>query len=385
MTTPTSVDWAALLDPVARHLLGEPNPRISRPRQGELRYGRRGSLVVHVPPHNRAGGWKDFETSSKGGVLDLVERELGVDRRGAIVWMKNHGYLSGGDRRVARTPDSQSSARQKAPADEERRRARGRRVWAALQQMPTSADSPAGRWREARHLWRPEHPWPSPLRWIDSGTLRGATQWRIPDDVAGAVVALMAPLAAWAEAWPTLPQPTTMVSHAIRDDGTKGAHWPDGPDKARMNLVADAARSCPVLVVGNPSGSRVLVCEGLADALALASRIDSPVIAPIGVSPMRTAEQTGLAQTLAQIFDLTVVYADRDDVGRPSAPAGVRGGRMLARAVQAAGGQADTRHAPGEVKDAAEWAGVTAFPKLIDDTFASYGSTLVELHPDWPR
>ena len=45
MTTQHSVDWAALLDPVARALLGEPNSRLSRPQSGVLRYGRHGSLV----------------------------------------------------------------------------------------------------------------------------------------------------------------------------------------------------------------------------------------------------------------------------------------------------------------------------------------------------
>ena len=51
---------------VARRLLGEPNRRLSTPR--ELRWGRRGSLAV-VP--NR-GVWRDHEAGVGGGVLDLV-------------------------------------------------------------------------------------------------------------------------------------------------------------------------------------------------------------------------------------------------------------------------------------------------------------------------
>ena len=43
--------WAGLMAHVAPALLGEPNSRLSHPSAGELRYGTRGSLVVHVPPH----------------------------------------------------------------------------------------------------------------------------------------------------------------------------------------------------------------------------------------------------------------------------------------------------------------------------------------------
>ena len=41
----TETDWAALLEPVARELLGDP---VRRPASGEWRYRRKGSLAVHV-------------------------------------------------------------------------------------------------------------------------------------------------------------------------------------------------------------------------------------------------------------------------------------------------------------------------------------------------
>ena len=51
---------------VARRLLGEPNRRLSTPR--ELRFGRCGSLAVALD----RGVWRDHEAGVGGGVLDLV-------------------------------------------------------------------------------------------------------------------------------------------------------------------------------------------------------------------------------------------------------------------------------------------------------------------------
>ena len=73
--------WAGLMAHVAPALLGEPNLRLSRPSAGELRYGNRGSLVVHVLPHQRAGRWHDFETGNGGGVIDLVAAKPAATRR----------------------------------------------------------------------------------------------------------------------------------------------------------------------------------------------------------------------------------------------------------------------------------------------------------------
>ena len=53
----TETDWAALLEPVARELLGDP---VRRPASGEWRYRRKGSLAVR---------------KRKGGVLTLDATE----------------------------------------------------------------------------------------------------------------------------------------------------------------------------------------------------------------------------------------------------------------------------------------------------------------------
>ena len=61
-------DWSDLLPAIARHLLGDP-PAIEA--GGSWRYGKRGSLAVHVDGPQR-GTFRDFEAGKSGGVLDLV-------------------------------------------------------------------------------------------------------------------------------------------------------------------------------------------------------------------------------------------------------------------------------------------------------------------------
>ena len=84
------IDWPALMPDVARVLLGEPNARLSNAR--ELRYGRRGSLAVHVGGE-RAGTWRDYEAGEGGGVLALVVQERGGSEREALAWLRESGFI----------------------------------------------------------------------------------------------------------------------------------------------------------------------------------------------------------------------------------------------------------------------------------------------------
>ncbi len=84
-------DFVDLIEPVARQLLGEPNRLLST--AVEWRYGTRGSLSVKVGgPHK--GTWNDHETATGGGVLDLVARQKGGDRKSAAEWLKQEFGLA---------------------------------------------------------------------------------------------------------------------------------------------------------------------------------------------------------------------------------------------------------------------------------------------------
>jgi hypothetical protein len=73
------------IEPVARVLLGVPNKHLSKPT--ELRYGTHGSLKIDV----NKNAWFDHEANCGGGVLDLVNREIGGDHSDARRWLADTG------------------------------------------------------------------------------------------------------------------------------------------------------------------------------------------------------------------------------------------------------------------------------------------------------
>ena len=155
-----AIDWPALMRPVARALLGEPNARLSTAR--ELRYGTHGSLAVHVGGEY-SGTWRDHEAGEGGGVLALVMRERGGSERDALAWLRDAGLLGAGGYRVdselaggdvpskgryrpgsalARTPNPPRKPPESrsepipGPDDADARRKVARRVWERTEPLP---------------------------------------------------------------------------------------------------------------------------------------------------------------------------------------------------------------------------------------------------------
>lgn len=87
MSDAAEYDFASIAESVARELLGEPNARLSN--RDELRFGSNGSLKVAVGG-KAAGTFTDFESGTGGGLLDLVSREIGGDRKRAAEWLREH-------------------------------------------------------------------------------------------------------------------------------------------------------------------------------------------------------------------------------------------------------------------------------------------------------
>ena len=76
------------MGPVAREVLGEPTEE-SKVRR-ELRFRTRGSLCISLD----TGTWFDHELGKGGGVLAFVQDQLGVDKTGAIAWLRDRGHIS---------------------------------------------------------------------------------------------------------------------------------------------------------------------------------------------------------------------------------------------------------------------------------------------------
>jgi hypothetical protein len=83
----SDTDFAALAEPVAKHFWGDPNPSLSS--KTCLRWGSGGSRSLELAK----GAWYDHEAAEGGGVIDLVTRETGADKAGAIEWMQTEGFI----------------------------------------------------------------------------------------------------------------------------------------------------------------------------------------------------------------------------------------------------------------------------------------------------
>jgi len=86
----SDIDFAALIEPVARRLWGEPNARLCK-KGKELRWGNHGSRSVDL----EKGVWFDHETNEGGDVRDLIKRETGFVLDDAIEWLKEEGFING--------------------------------------------------------------------------------------------------------------------------------------------------------------------------------------------------------------------------------------------------------------------------------------------------
>lgn len=86
---------AALIEPVARLLLGEPNEHLSSALKP--RYRRHGSMSVDLV----AGTWYEHEAGLGGGVLELIRRETGTAiTRDWMAWWDRDDLIEGHARTI---------------------------------------------------------------------------------------------------------------------------------------------------------------------------------------------------------------------------------------------------------------------------------------------
>ena len=182
--------WSDLLPAIARHLLGDP-PAIEA--GGTWRYGKRGSLAVHVDGPRR-GTFRDFEAGKSGGVLDLVLHlvEHVNDRAAAAAWLRAEGLAPHGPQTPVkrRTPAHPSG---RPDPDRERQRddadgralAYARSIWSETVQ---AGDVDAvRRYLARRWCWPPEIALPDCVHWLSVPAAQIASR-RLPALACGALV-----------------------------------------------------------------------------------------------------------------------------------------------------------------------------------------------------
>lgn len=273
------IDWLSLAEPVVTLLLGEPNGRLTRGRR--WRYGRKGSLSVDLDK----GAWFDFEADRGGGLSKLIERELGVDWKGARRWLEQQGLIEpwkpdgrrrasgrrppGPDRKQAHMGADAAPGPDSTGEPEDRRIALAGALWAAA--SGDVAGTPAMAYLSRRAAWpAPEGfgaGWPmvpEAFRWIDReaaahvdrALLFGDPDRPFPGDASGALLAGYLDVPDYAGV-------RAVSLEALTAHGRR-------PAGGRWRKVRGVLKASCVVVPANPAGGCIAVVEGECDALAVA-------------------------------------------------------------------------------------------------------------------
>ena len=321
-------DFVSIAPAVCERLLGEPSGRSSR----EWRWGSKGSFRLKLD----TGTWNDFESGEGGGVLALVMREERLDKAGAMAWLEQQGFLSGrgrigvygsGSGKTVPSESPYSSANQDSTMPLEQR-AKETLRWIRQQILPI-ADAhhhPIREWMRRRNLWRPELPLPPSLRWIAAD----APVFRRTHSGAGAIAFPLAPVSAWRASYPDIPPPSAVQLVCIDADGERADY--ENSQGNRVDKPKFGNARLAVWTVGDVRGDRVMVCEGAADALALAAREPDPVIATLTTPRPPLAWRDALS-----VFDFVTLWPDMDAEDEQGRRPGLDASVSLAQARKLAG------------------------------------------------
>ena len=320
------IDFVGISRPVFERLLGEHNSKEST--LDELRWGEKGHIRLNLSK----GTWQNFYDKSGGGLLAFLEAHLKTDQRGAFEWLTNEGFIEpmsnavAARRRIARRKNRPGKTDKNTEYDSQIRDASSQpkqtdasrqsilyKAYNSSDVVPADESHPVRLWAEKHNAWRSNLAFPKGARWLPShsdfynGKHLGA----------GSITILCAPLSTWQKSYPSPPRPQAVQLIGLSAEGEpaldrsedhvnkKGKSSP-GRMKRNHGLSKDA-----VFCIGDPRPDYtegVAVCEGLKDALSLASRLPLTAIAFLGAPPPEAAKDLAL-------YKKVELYPDADHAG----------------------------------------------------------------------
>ncbi len=320
------------MGPVALHLLGKPTSI----ENGEKtwRYGRKGSLAVHVGgSEGLVGSWTDFESGDQGGVLDLIERERNCERRAALDWLRDQGLMIPSEDQRGRIGAPRSSRRTRASQAAPQRRSReptptpagtdgdreatayARQLWA--KGVPAD-DTPGRIYLTERWVWPGLHVTGAPnlpaevVRWLSrktaARTVAPCTEkglW-LPKGAAGAL------MFAFTEADNVI----AVQFEGLTADGERTPYTTRRQEMNRFRQFRGRVAGAYMLLRRAESKSLLILVEGPADALA------AWWLWPNAAAVWSCAGTSGLAQVQPDHvtgFDTVALAADGDRAGQKAA------------------------------------------------------------------
>ncbi len=309
ITKPTEtmqVDFQTLapqiIDEVAKALM--PDRPIFHENDREIRFGNKGSFLVD----KRDGTFYDFEDDAGGGILDMIVHvERLENRRQAVQWLRNHGFLDGPSTSTQhKRPRPQPRARQSSDTGFFKY---GLQLWKESKPIPFSQSHPVRQWCRHRNLFPNHKEFPPTIRYHQKN---------------GYIIVAMSSLRDFINAYPDLPGPRQFHVIAINKEGNKRAAFKAGGDK---RIFGQSNVTC-VALFGDPHADEIAIAEGIADALSLTFDFQC-VLASI-----TTFSKIANDETLVNHLSNKAVYlcSDNDEAGKQAE-------RKLAKAIGHRGGE----------------------------------------------
>ena len=309
ITKPTKamqVDFAILapqiIDEVAKALM--PDRPIFHENDREIRFGNKGSFLVD----KRNGNFYDFEADTGGGMLDMIVHIEGLEnRKQAVQWLRNHGFLDGPFTSTQhKRPPPQPRARQSSDTG---RFKEGLQLWKESEPIPFSQSHPVRQWCRRRNLFPSYKELPPTLRYHQKN---------------GYIIVAMSSLSDFINAYPDPPGPRQFHLIAIDKQGNKRAAFKGEGDK---RIFGKANVTC-VALFGDPHAAEIGIAEGIADALSLTSDFQCVV------ASITTFSKIANDETLVNHLSSKAVYlcGDNDTAGKQAE-------EKLAKAIGHRGGE----------------------------------------------
>ena len=241
------------------------------------------------------------------GTLLHLARQHGWDGQTA----RGHWSVVSGQTDCDSVPAARTS-RTKADAEAKTRKRRTK-CWAALRTHgePLSSDAahPVRCWVELRKLWPPDAALPPGLAWLPAAApfFKGRHQG------AGALVALIAPLAAWQAAHPKYPNPIGFELVSIAYDGSKSQEYLG----ARRDKLTHGFKASACFLIRAEATGKLHVAEGLASALRIARYEAGAVACTFGAGGLGRCYTWDGIERYSDVH----LWPDRDDDGEGEAAA----------------------------------------------------------------
>ena len=348
------IDWDRLapriIEEVALRVAQEAARPVNRSKPSEIRIGNEGGLRVDLT----LGCFHDFDGDVGGGVIELVMRELRLDKSAAVRWLERHGFLNESYTPSVNTPTikpkkkHRSKSKRGGDSGDNEYYPWGLKLWRESKPIPQSFNHPARRWAADRNLL--------PLHLSFPNGIRYGEHTRKGGEKSPYIIALGCALDAWAKAYPSVPAPEPLKTsfqvlwlstHWMQTGG--GGKRKDEKKKYGTFQVPDDRA---VLCLGDPAATEVRVCEGVADALAIYSRCPGAVVAALGKPSLGSLGKDRIIAYFASDGRVVEFYSDIDAIGEAKA---------LATMIVDRGGTAGVKHNP-PADDPADSAILDPFP-----------------------